>query len=188
MKSSKFKVQSSKKDPQPSPRDSRLIFVTGGCRSGKSKYALKLAESMNGRKLYLATGEPFDEEMAERIKKHKKERGNNWTTIEEPINVIDAVKKNKRCDVILLDCLTLWISNLLMKDSRLKKIIVNLISTCKHSKANIIIVSNEVGLGIVPDNELARKFRDIIGLANQRIAAASDDVYFVVSGIPLKIK
>jgi len=143
---------------------------------------------MNGRKLYLATGEPFDEEMAERIKKHKKERGNNWTTIEEPINVIDAVKKNKRCDVILLDCLTLWISNLLMKDSRLKKIIVNLISTCKHSKANIIIVSNEVGLGIVPDNELARKFRDIIGLANQRIAAASDDVYFVVSGIPLKIK
>lgn len=178
-----------------SPIHSRFIFIVGGARSGKSSFALKLAESIKGKRLYIATAETLDEEMKERIKKHKKDRGNNWNTIEEPIKIADVIKKNKKYGVILLDCLTLWISNLIHKEARVRgqgsgviKSITELISACKEPKASIIIVSNEVGLGIVPDNPLARQFRDIAGFANQKIADAADEVYFMVSGIPLKIK
>ena len=173
--------------------NSKLIFILGGARSGKSAYALKLAESMTGERLYLATAEALDKEMAERIKKHKKERGNNWTTIEEPIKIIDVIKENKKYDVILLDCLTLWITNLMHTSFKSeirnpKSEISKFISACKNSKANIVIVSNEVGMGIVPDNPLARRFRDIAGIANQKVAAAADEVYFVVSGIVMRMK
>ena len=179
-----------------SPIHSRLIFILGGARSGKSVYALKLAESIVGERLYLATAEVLDEEMAKRIKKHKKERGNNWTTIEEPINVADVISRDKKHDVILLDCLTLWISNLIHEESGVRsqesevidKTINQFASACKNSKINIIVVSNEVGLGIVPDNPLARQFRDIAGYANQKIAEAADEVYFVTAGIPMRMK
>src|SRR3989304_6416979 len=150
---------------------------------------------MSNKSLYLATAEALDGEMAKRIKNHKKERSSNWTTVEEPIKIAEVIKKSKKYDVLLLDCLTLWLSNLLMKDSRLKtqgsrlkKIIVNFIYACKSSKANIVIVSNEVGLGIVPDNPLARQVRDIAGYANQKIAQAADEMYFVAAGIPVKVK
>ncbi|MBI5875907.1 MAG: bifunctional adenosylcobinamide kinase/adenosylcobinamide-phosphate guanylyltransferase [Deltaproteobacteria bacterium] len=170
--------------------NTKLIFILGGARSGKSAYALKLAESITGKRLYLATAEALDKEMAERIKKHKKERGNNWTTIEEPINVADVIQGNKKYDVILLDCLTLWISNLMHNCAirNPQSAISKLVSACKKTKANIIVVSNEVGLGIVPDNPLAREFRDIAGIANQKIAAAADEVYFVAAGIGMRIK
>ncbi|MBI5047871.1 MAG: bifunctional adenosylcobinamide kinase/adenosylcobinamide-phosphate guanylyltransferase [Deltaproteobacteria bacterium] len=181
------------------------MFILGGARSGKSAYALKLAESIADKRLYLATAQALDEEMAERIKKHKKERDNNWATIEEPVNLADVITKNKRYDVVLLDCLTLWISNLMSKKSGVRglppnasiggqkseaiyKNINQLASACKQSKATIIIVSNEVGLGIVPGNPLARQFRDIAGYANQKIAAAADEVYFVVSGMAMRMK
>jgi len=197
---------------------SKLIFILGGARSGKSAYALKLAESTPGKRLYLATAEALDDEMAARIKKHKKERVNTWTTIEEPIRVADVIRKNnppsppfakggqgglsgKKYNVILLDCLTLWISNLMHTANRssplagegkgggrITKEIHSLISACKNSQANIVIVSNEVGLGIVPDNPLARQFRDIAGYANQKIAQAADEMYFVAAGIPVKVK
>jgi len=191
-KSQKSEVRSQKSDK----KHSRLVFVLGGARSGKSVYALKLAESIVGERLYLATAEALDGEMAKRIKKHKKERGNNWTTIEEPIKVSDVIRGNKKHDVILLDCLTLWLSNLITNSaskienqkSKIENYINSLISACKKTKANIIVVSNEVGLGIVPDNPLARQFRDISGYANQRIAEAADEVYFVVSGIGVKVK
>ncbi len=178
-----------------SPFRSRLFFITGGARSGKSDFALKLAELIKGKRLYIATAEALDDEMTERIKKHKKERGNNWDTFEEPIKIADVIKRNKRYDVILLDCLTLWISNLMHKKAGVRgqgpgvrKAIKELITACKKPKANIIIVSNEVGLGIVPDNKLARQFRDIAGMANQKIAEAADEVYFMVSGIPMRVK
>jgi len=179
-----------------SPLHGKLFLILGGARSGKSSYALKLAESMTGERLYLATAEALDKEMAERIKKHKKERGNNWTTIEEPIKVADVIKKSTGYDVILLDCITIWLSNLITNyglritnlDSQIAKHITSLVSMCKKTKANIIVVSNEVGLGIVPDNPLARQFRDISGYANQKIAEAADEVYFVTAGIPVKIK
>jgi adenosylcobinamide kinase/adenosylcobinamide-phosphate guanylyltransferase len=201
------------KDSEPQTPNSELIFILGGARSGKSSFALKLAESITppptsphkggrtkvgGKRLYIATAEAMDKEMEETIKKHKKARGNNWTTIEEPIKIVDIIKKNKKHNVILLDCLTLWISNLMRKEARgngqratgrrTMQAITELISACKDAKASIIIVSNEVGLGIVPDNPLARQFRDIAGFANQKIADAADEVYFMVSGIPLKIK
>ncbi len=186
----------------PKAHDPRLIFIIGGCRSGKSAYALKLAESIKGKRVYLATGEPLDDEMIKRIKKHKKGRGRNWITIEEPINIVDVIKKNKKCNIILLDCLTLWISNMMCREarvkaathpqgwvgSRVKKDIIEFITACKKTKASIIIVSNEVGLGIVPDNPLARNFRDIAGYANQSIAKKADEVYFVISGIPMRLK
>lgn len=174
----------------------KLIFILGGARSGKSAYALKLAEAMASKKLYLATAQALDKEMAEKIKKHKKQRGNNWTTIEEPIKLADVIRGDKKHDVILLDCLTLWVSNLMSKESGVRsqkseviyKNINQLISTCKKSKANIVVVSNEVGLGIVPDNPLARKFRDIAGIANQKMAEAADEVYFVAAGMPMRMK
>lgn len=187
----------------------KLFFILGGARSGKSAYALKLAESIHGKRLYLATAETLDEEMTERIKKHKRERGNNWTTIEEPIRVADVIRKNNPpssplrkggqggFNVILLDCLTLWISNLMHEKTgamgkgqgaSIERIIEKFVSACKSSRVNIIIVSNEVGMGIVPDNPLARQFRDIAGHANQKIAQAADEMYFVAAGIPVKIK
>lgn len=190
--------KANKENSEPQMPKSELIFILGGARSGKSGFALKLAESIKGKRLYIATAEALDYEMAKRIKKHKKERGNNWSTIEEPINISDVIKKNKGCDVILLDCLTLWVSNLMHREARSKgqgarggrtlQKITDLISACKKAKVSIIIVSNEVGLGIVPDNPLARQFRDIAGFANQKIADAAGEVYFMVSGIPLKIK
>ncbi|MEK7828750.1 MAG: bifunctional adenosylcobinamide kinase/adenosylcobinamide-phosphate guanylyltransferase [Deltaproteobacteria bacterium] len=179
----------------------KLIFITGGARSGKSAFALKLAESMPGNRLYLATAEALDNEMLKRIKRHKKERGNNWKTIESPIKITEVIKKNTGYDVILLDCLTLWISNMMHTANRpspfagngkgeggITKEIHSLISACKASKTNIIIVSNEVGLGIVPDNPLARRFRDISGISNQKMAEAADEVYFVVSGMEMRMR
>ncbi|MBI3398409.1 MAG: bifunctional adenosylcobinamide kinase/adenosylcobinamide-phosphate guanylyltransferase [Deltaproteobacteria bacterium] len=167
-----------------------MFFILGGARSGKSAYALKLAESITGKRLYLATAEALDKEMAERIKKHKKERSNRWETKEEPIKVAEAIAQDKKHNVILLDCLTLWISNL-MHNSAIRNpqsAISKLVSASKNSKANIIVVSNEVGLGIVPDNPLARRFRDIAGYANQKMAEAADEVYFVVSRIGMRMK
>jgi len=174
----------------------KLIFITGGARSGKSAFALKLAESIHGKRLYLATAEALDNEMLQRIKRHKKERGNNWKTIEEPLKIADVIKKNMGYDVILLDCLTIWLSNLIANygllitnlDSQIAKHIISLVSACKKTKANIIVVSNEVGLGIVPDNPLARRFRDIAGISNQKMAEAADEVYFVVSGVEMRLK
>lgn len=184
---------------------SKLIFITGGARSGKSASALRLAGSISGKKAYLATAQPLDREMAERIKKHRSDRDDCWATIEEPLDISDIIKKNSKYNVILLDCLTLWISNLMHKKTTgnlqetgitdVKTIskavyreVDNLINACRVSNANLIIVSNEVGLGIVPDNPLARLFRDIAGFANQKMAEAADEAYFVVSGITTRIK
>lgn len=173
----------------------KIIFVVGGAKSGKSAFALKKAETMGGRKLYIATAQPLDEEMVERINKHREQRGDDWETVEEPINVVEVIKKNKHYDVMLLDCLTLWISNLMHEKSGVrgqgsvvKKAIKDLISACKESDVNIAIVSNEVGLGIVPDNSLARQFLDIAGYVNQRVVESADEVFFMISGIPMKVK
>lgn len=181
--------------PGSGEKDSKLIFILGGTRSGKSDYGLKLAESIDGKRLYLATALGLDSEMRERIAKHQKQRDKKWTTIEEPIQIIDVIKGNKDYNVILLDCLTLWLSNLMHEkiggrgqESGDRKKIGNLISTCKKSNTNIIVVSNEVGMGIVPDNSLARQFRDIAGFANQKMAETADEVWFVVSGIAMRMK
>ena len=170
----------------------KIILITGGCRSGKSRFALDYANQHFSKKLYLATCEALDEEMAQRIAHHKKMRSPDWQTIEEPIKVVDKIKQNGvETDVILLDCITLWLSNLLMRqkdDSEIVKEISTLIDTMQEKQTSLIVVSNEVGLGIVPADPLSRRFRDLSGMANQRMAEAADTVIFMVSGIPTFLK
>lgn len=169
-----------------------MIFVTGGCRSGKSRYALNYANQHFSKKLYLATSEILDEEMATRVEQHKKARGPEWETCEEPIEVVEKIGfYGDKAEVILLDCLTLWLSNLLIKwDDDLKVIdgINRLVAAVEESPASLILVTNEVGMGIVPVEPLARRFRDLAGMANRRVAEAVDTVVFMVSGIPLFLK
>ena len=169
-----------------------MIFITGGCRSGKSRYALHYANQHFSKKLFLATCEVLDEEMAQRIENHKKMRGPEWQTVEEPVDIIDKIKKvGADSEVILIDCLTLWLYNVLMKwdsDLRIMQETETLVDTLKKSDASFIVVSNEVGMGIVPADPLSRRYRDLLGTMNQRIAEALDTVIFMVSGIPIFLK
>ena len=164
-------------------------LILGGARSGKSSYAESLARDFNGPRVYIATAEAGDSEMAERIAAHRKRRGHGWRTVEEatdlPAALADAAGTGT---FILVDCLTLWISNLLLAEEDCDAALDALIDTLGKSDGQITIVSNEVGLGIVPDNALARRFRDIAGLANQRVAAACDEVILVTAGLPQKLK
>lgn len=175
----------------------RTIFITGGARSGKSAFAEKLARDLGTSLCYLATAQRLDSEMNERVRRHQERRGTEWTTIEEPIHLSQALA---RCDgqyqAVLVDCLTLWLSNLLLKyeeaadnpEERIQEDVQRLKSTLQGMVTPVILVSNEVGMGIVPENALARMFRDIAGSANQAVATLADEVHLVISGIPLKMK
>ena len=170
----------------------KTVFITGGARSGKSAFAEKLASELAGKRAYLATAQALDPEMAARIEKHRKDRGLAWDTYEEPIAVAELLKKlSCRYDVVLLDCLTLWLSNIIAHtdgDGVVSTRSKELVAAINDFNGVCIIVSNEVGLGIVPDNPLARKFRDFAGILNQRVAQTADEVYFTAAGIPVKIK
>lgn len=171
----------------------KLILITGGARSGKSCFAQKSADAMKGRKVFLATAQALDEEMKSRIEKHKKERPSGWDTIEETQYLNSVIKDcNGKHEVVLIDCLTMWIFNLLehrgYNESEILKEVRTLIANCKKIQSTVIIVSNEVGSGIVPANRLSRQFRDILGKANQEVASIADEVYLVTAGIPLKLK
>ena len=170
------------------------ILVLGGARSGKSSYALKLAETGWRRPLYVATAEPVDREMAARIAAHKKARGRRWACVEEPLEldrvILEAPKLFPARDVLLVDCLTVWLNNVLFKEGeksfeRRRRALVRAV---RRSERSLIMVSNEVGLGIVPDNELGRQFRDLAGWLNQDFAAVADTVVFVVAGLPAALK
>jgi adenosylcobinamide kinase/adenosylcobinamide-phosphate guanylyltransferase len=170
-----------------------VIFLIGGCRSGKSTYALQTAEKVPGeRKIYIATCVPQDDEMKKRVAKHQTVRSKSWTTIEEPLKLPETIlQNNNRADVILIDCLTLWVSNLLMETRDEKKIeeaISQLIDALEKATCPVVLVSNEVGSGIVPENLLARQYRDIIGLANQAVAKTADKVIWMVAGIAVTVK
>ena len=170
-----------------------IIFVTGGCRSGKSSHALALAEQYDERdKYFFATCVPRDDEMNLRVKRHQQERGTDWKTVEIPLQIPEAIEeKSRKAGVILVDCLTLWVSNLLMENEARQYVFTNvdrLIHSLENAECRIILVSNEVGSGIVPENKLARLYRDIAGMTNQRIAACADRVVLCVSGIPVVIK
>ncbi|MEN3190787.1 MAG: bifunctional adenosylcobinamide kinase/adenosylcobinamide-phosphate guanylyltransferase [Atribacterota bacterium] len=177
----------------------KLIFITGGARSGKSSFAEKIAAKTSKKVVYIATGQPMDEEMAFRIKKHREKRLNTWKTYEEPIKVRELVSRlGFEKEVILIDCLTLLTSNLLLRkedevedSSWQEEILVEIKKLAEISykvPAQVIIVSNEVGMGLVPDNPLGRVYRDILGRANSIIAGKADEVFMMISGIPLKIK
>jgi adenosylcobinamide kinase / adenosylcobinamide-phosphate guanylyltransferase len=165
----------------------RLTLILGGARSGKSRYAESLVTALPAPWPYLATAEARDTEMAERIAAHRTRRGAGWTTIEAPRDLAGALAAYGKAPV-LVDCLTLWLSNVLLADADVDAEIAQLESALAHVAAPIVLVANEVGFGIVPDNALGRRFRDLQGLLNQRIAARADRVILVVAGLPLMIK
>ena len=167
---------------------SKITLILGGARSGKSQLAIKMAKEKGKKVAFIATCRPLDREMKKRIGLHKKVRPENWKTFEEPEDVGLLLEKiGNNFDVVILDCLTLLVSNLLLKGLR-EKSIEQKIRKIMNPKANLIIVSNAVGLGIVPDNKLARDFRDIAGKMNQVMAKKADNVFFMASGLVLKIK
>ena len=170
----------------------KIIFILGGARSGKSTYAVELAKKYDKKVAFIATCLPLDKEMRQRVELHKKKRPPYWKTFQEPNDLAALVKKiNCKFNVIIIDCLTLLISNLLsgnLDDNAIEQIIDKLLKTLKMAKCKSIIVSNEVGLGIVPKNRLARRFRDLAGRINQLVAQKADVVFFMVAGIPRRIK
>lgn len=166
------------------------VLVLGGARSGKTGFAERLAMRSGQRPAYLATAEALDDEMRERVRTHKQQRGGAFATIEEPIALSAALERAAAShDAILVDCLTLWITNMIVANANVAQAVDQLIDTLGRIKdARVILVSNEVGLGIVPDNAMARMFRDLAGSAHQRLAEICDDAYFVVAGLPMVLK
>ncbi len=170
-----------------------VTFVIGGCRSGKSGFALKEADSLAGApKYFIATALAQDREMEKRVAKHRKERGEGWQTIEEPLLIHETIRTHSPgASAILVDCMTLWVSNILLQSPGSPDLTVyleQLETALKNAKCPVWVVSNEVGLGIVPDNPLARTFRDMTGLVNQRMAGLADRVVMTVAGIGVVIK
>ncbi len=167
--------------------DPRISLVLGGARSGKSAHAESLVSSMAGEPVYVATAEAHDAEMEARISAHRERRGECWTTVEAPLDLADAVL-GASGKPVLVDCLTLWLSNLLAADRDIAAETDRLLAALRVAASPVVLVSNEVGLGIVPDNALARNFRDLQGGLNQTVAAAADRVVFVAAGLPLVLK
>jgi len=170
---------------------SKLIFITGPVRSGKSNFAVNLAKKSKKKIIFIATCKPVDTEMKERIKKHQQQRPKEWITIEEEIDLGSVLRKISKDKLIIIDCITLWVSNLFFhnfNEKEILKIVNDLISIIKRKGLSVIIVSNEVGWGIVPNNKIARNFRDIMGIIHQKISESSNEIYLLVSGIPIKLK
>lgn len=167
---------------------SNIIYISGGARSGKSRYAQNLAESLSPRPIYLATAQALDSEMHQRIVRHQQDRDARWHNVEEPLDLAGALRRHDgEGRVILIDCLTLWLSNMMFADQDISEQRTALCALLPTLRATLIFVSNEVGMGIVPDNALSRSFRDEAGRLNQDIAALSHQAYFMVSGLPLRL-
>jgi adenosylcobinamide kinase / adenosylcobinamide-phosphate guanylyltransferase len=167
---------------------SQSTLVLGGARSGKSRYAERVAMSSRPPWIYVATAESFDDEMATRIAEHKSRRSLDWQTIDAPLDLAGALAALPRSATVLVDCLTLWLSNLMLAGRDIETEIRRLEEAMLAHTAPLVLVSNEVGSGIVPDNALARRFRDFQGLLNQRVAARADRVVLVVAGLPMIVK
>ncbi|WP_333571808.1 bifunctional adenosylcobinamide kinase/adenosylcobinamide-phosphate guanylyltransferase [Sphingomonas sp.] len=165
------------------------LLVLGGARSGKSRYAQARAESHSGDLIYIATAQAFDAEMEDRIARHIADRGPRWSTLDVPLDLPAAIVANAAPGgVLLVDCLTLWTSNLMFAERDVDAETEALAAAVAQAAGPVILVANEVGLGIVPDNALARRFRDVAGRLNQAIAAAADEVQLVAAGLPLRLK
>jgi adenosylcobinamide kinase / adenosylcobinamide-phosphate guanylyltransferase len=177
----------------------RMILLLGGARGGKSAYALQLAqdsERASGDQVcFIATAQGLDDDMSARIARHRAERPANWRTIEEPCQIDEALKHASGAGIVIVDCLTLFVSNWLMRHENeseceqfVRRITGDFIAQTRARPQTIICVSNEVGLGVVPDTSLGRMFRDLLGRVNQEFAAAADEVYLLVAGLPLQLK
>lgn len=167
----------------------RSELILGGARSGKSRFAQARAEQSNARLVYIATAQAFDEEMHDRIQLHQADRDGRWETIEAPIALCDAISQRQGSgDTLLVDCLTLWTSNLILEGHDAANAGKELCTALQSYDGLIILVANEVGLGIVPENALARRFRDEAGRLNQAVAASAEAVFFIAAGLPLRLK
>ena len=167
-----------------------IALVGGGARSGKSAFALEHARTLGPRRILLATAEAHDAEMRARIAQHRRERGDDFATVEEPLAVPEAVGALRDLDVVVIDCLTLWLSNLLLHDQPHTRIVERVDALCESLRASpfhSVVVTNEVGMGIVPESALGRAFRDLAGLAHQRIARRADQVYLAAVGCVLRL-
>jgi adenosylcobinamide kinase/adenosylcobinamide-phosphate guanylyltransferase len=165
-----------------------IILVTGGARSGKSTRAEARARAFPGKPVYVATAEALDAEMRERIAKHRARRGSAWLEHETPLELVAALVETDGRGARLVDCLTLWLSNLMHAERDWEKEAMLLAETLDRQNSPVVLVTNEVGLGIVPDNALARRFRDAAGILNQIVARVADEVEFVVAGLPMRVK
>lgn len=166
-----------------------ITLVLGGARSGKSAFAETLVESASVSRLYIATGQAWDDEMRDRITSHQSRRGQGWETVEAPLDLAQALSDHARPDrPILVDCLTLWVTNLMLGERDIAQAFDQFRATLAGLEGPVVLVSNEVGLGIVPDNAMARAFRDHAGRLHQSIAGLADEVHFVAAGLPLKMK
>jgi adenosylcobinamide kinase/adenosylcobinamide-phosphate guanylyltransferase len=169
------------------------MLVLGGAKSGKSSMALEVCNEMERQRIFLATAQAWDDEMEERIRRHQAERDGKWLTVEEPVNVVERINEHdSEASVILIDCLTLWLSNLFMKYDTDYESVSKTIEALEHTLSDVrgavVLVSNEVSLGIVPENPMARRFRDMAGMLNQRMAALGKKVVMTVAGIPMVLK
>lgn len=179
--------------------DGQLILLLGGARAGKSSYALLLAEERQRRDgdevCFIATAQALDEDMAARIVRHRAERPSRWATIEEPLKIDEALRQAGKAGVVILDCLTLFVSNCLLRyedesqcELLVRQVTDNFLRQAQLRRQTVICVSNEVGLGVVPESRLGRAFRDVLGRVNQDFARAADEVYLLVAGLPLRVK
>jgi len=170
----------------------KLIFITGGSRSGKSSFGLDVAKAIDKKKIFIATCTPNDEEMKERVRLHQISRPSSWKTIEANKQLLPVLTEEVKSDcVIIIDCLTLFVSALLIdgqEDDEIKNEVMEIVNTIKNGMATVILVTNEVGSGLVPENMLGRKFRDIAGFCNQVVGKGADEAYYLVSGLPIQIK
>ncbi|WP_437689859.1 bifunctional adenosylcobinamide kinase/adenosylcobinamide-phosphate guanylyltransferase [Sorangium sp. So ce176] len=173
----------------------RIALVGGGVRSGKSAFALALGRSLGARRAFIATAEPFDDEMRARIAAHARERGDEFTTIEEPVALPERIASLCGVDVVVVDCLTLWLSNLLLRDEtegreldRIEARIEDLAAAVESATPHVVLVSNEVGMGVVPESRLGRAFRDLAGRAHQRLNRSASELYVAVMGAVLRLR
>jgi len=190
---------------QEAKSENRLVMVTGGARSGKSRWAEHMLKEQGGGVLYVATALAIDEEMEDRINKHRARRPRHWRTLEGYSNLAEGIRQTRLFrEAILLDCLTIMVTNLLLEEIRdpdtitaqqaeqaekkIEQEVMSLLKALREIESTAVIVTNEVGMGLVPDNPLGRLFRDVCGRMNQLVAAEADEVYLVVSGIPVRIK
>lgn len=168
--------------------EARLTFLLGGARSGKSAHAEQLVSALPAPWTYIATAQSYDDEMSERIAIHRARRDANWVTLDAPLDLTETLDALPDGAPLLLDCLTLWLSNQMLAGHDVEQESARLAGVLSRPRGPWFVVSNEVGLGIVPDNALARRFRDAAGRLNQRVAAHADTVLFMVSGLPMKVK
>ncbi len=169
----------------------RFVFIGGGARSGKSRYALARAWALGRRRLFVATAEPFDDEMRDRIARHREQRGAAFDTLEEPLALPEVIATDRDHDVIVVDCLTLWLSNLLCRGTDVDLAARRIDALCdaiRARRSHVVLVSNEVGMGLVPETPLGRLFRDLAGGAHQRLAAIADEVYLAAMGLVLRLR